>query len=54
MNNTVNITSTVNIEYKNGFFQVYELTTPISKHKTLSEAQWIKSVLDAESNNSEV
>lgn len=40
--------SFINIEYKDGYYQVYEGATSISKHKDLNEAQLIKSVLESE------
>ena len=40
--------SPVVIEYNNGYFEIYNLATPISKHESLQEAQWIKNILDSE------
>ena len=50
-NQTTNVAgiSAMSIEYRDGFYEVIELATPISKHKCLQEAQWIKSVLERES-----
>lgn len=41
--------SSFSIEYRGGYYHVLELNTPVSKHETLTEAQWIKSVLESES-----
>ena len=43
--------SIMSIEFNNGYFEVFELNTPISKHKSLKEAELIKSVLDREQLN---
>lgn len=40
--------SPISIEYKDGYFHVYELNTAISKHESLEEAQWIRTVLETE------
>ncbi len=40
--------SRMSIEYNNGYFEVFELTTVISRHASLQEAQWIKNVLENE------
>ena len=43
--------SRMSIEYINGFYEVFELATPVSKHASLSEAQWIKSMLENDKND---
>jgi hypothetical protein len=40
--------SQVTIEYRKGYFELFELNTPISRHETLKEAQLIKEMLDLE------
>lgn len=38
--------SNVSIVDRAGYYEVYESESPVSKHKELSEAQWIKSALE--------
>ena len=38
--------STISIEYRDGFYEVLELATAISKHDSLQEAQWVRSILE--------
>lgn len=39
--------SVISIDYKDGYYEVTELAKPISKHKCLQEAQWVRSVLES-------
>ena len=52
-NNLKACISNISIRYQHGTYEVFDENTPVSKHTTLPEAQWVKSVLEKDRSTQE-